>query len=562
MCLATGNQVKEGTPLLVSQADRPGEHSKNNEDQNRALPQNHLSENDSHFEIVARATNDAVRDWDLISGELSWPQGLRRLLGYQSADIAGNIHFWQQRIHPEDRARAAASIRDALNGTAEHWSGEYRFRHAEGNYLQLLERALIVRDATGKPIRFVGSLMDVTARKQLQDQLCRSQKMEAFGQLAGGLAHDFNNFLTTILGYSDLVLSESSAKGAVKSHVAEIRHAAGRASSLAGQLLAFSRKQALEPRVVEINSIISNLERSLLRLLGENISVVCHLHQEKEGAYIRVDPGQLAQIILNLAVNARDAMSAARPESSGGEQKGGQLTLETAVVNLNGEGESAFSGEQCTPGDYVLINLTDTGIGMSDEVKAHLFEPFFTTKDHSSGLGLATSYGIVHQSGGHIHVESEKGKGTTVRIYFPKVPAPPAPSYQKPSAKKLPTGTETILVLEDDISVRHISVRILRNLGYHVIEAANGDDAQRLISESARQKIHLLLTDMVMPQMSGRFFADWLRKVSPHTRVVFVSGYLQESLHPGDRIDNGMFFLPKPFDPEQLAQTIRRALDA
>jgi PAS domain S-box-containing protein len=562
MCLATGNQVKDGTPSLVGQADRPGEHSKNNEEQNRVLSQNHLSENSSHFEIVARATNDAVRDWDLISGQLSWPQGLQSLLGYEAANLAGNIRFWQQRIHPEDRARAAASIRDALTGTAENWSGEYRFRHAEGNYLQLLERALIVRDAAGKPIRFVGSLMDVTARKQLQDQLCRSQKMEAFGQLAGGVAHDFNNFLTTILGYSDLVLSESSAKGAVKNHVAEIRHAAGRASSLAGQLLAFSRKQALEPRVVEINSIVTNLERSLLRLLGENISVVCHFHHEIEGAYIRVDPGQLTQIILNLAVNARDAMSAGRRDSSGGEQKGGQLTLETAIVDFNGKGGAAFLAEECATGEYVLINITDNGVGMSDEVKAHLFEPFFTTKDHSSGLGLATSYGIVHQSGGHIRVESEEGKGTTVRIYFPKVPAPPPPSYQKPSAKKLPAGTETILVLDDDISVRHISVRILRNLGYYVIEAANGDDAQRLISESSRQKIHLLLTDMVMPQMSGRFFADWLRKVSPHTKVVFVSGYLQESLHPGDRIDNGMFFLPKPFDPEQLAQTIRHALDA
>jgi CheY-like chemotaxis protein len=277
------------------------------------------------------------------------------------------------------------------------------------------------------------------------------------------------------------------------------------------------------------------------------------LHREKQGAHIKVDSGQLTQIILNLAVNARDAMS-----------NGGRLTLATTVTSLGEDRQSLPGLEEIAPGDYVVISVIDTGAGMTDEVKAHLFEPFFTTKDDGagSGLGLATSYGIVRQSGGQIRVESEIGKGTTVQIFFPKVPAPPPPAYRKRIDKSLPTGTETILVLEDDISVRHISVRILRNLGYKVIEAANGDDAQRLFSNGARQKIHLLLTDLVMPQMSGRCFADWLGKASPETKVVFVSGYLAESLHPGDRIDHGTFFLPKPFDPEQLATTIRQALDS
>jgi signal transduction histidine kinase len=474
------------------------------------------------------------------------------LLGYCRSFAAEQIGFWQEQVHPEDRARAATSIGDALAGRSEHWSGEYRFRRADGSYLQLLERALIVRDGQGRAVRFVGSLMDITARKQLRDQLCRSQKMEAFGQLAGGVAHDFNNFLTTILGYCDLVLAETGRKGTVANHVAEIRGAAGRASVLTGQLLAFSRRQALEPRVVEVNSLIANLEGSLLRFIGENIRVVCHLHDQKEGAHIKVDPGQLTQLILNLAVNARDAM-----------QNGGHLTLETSIVDVSKETEPAYASEEFTPGQYVVISVADNGIGMSDEVKAHLFEPFFTTKDEGrgSGLGLATSYGIVRQSGGHISIESESGRGTTVRVYLPMVPPPPAPSYKKPSAKKLPRGTETILVLEDDISVRHISVRVLRNLGYQVIEAANGDDAQRLISEGDGRKVHLLLTDMIMPQMSGRHFADWLRSATPHIKVVFVSGYLEESLHPGDRRDPGMFFLPKPFDSEQLAAKVREALD-
>lgn len=503
-----------------------------------------------HSAFVARATNDAVRDLDLTTGQLSWPQGLDRLLGYEPAPETTQIGFWNERVHPEDRVRIAASIREATAGEAEHWSGEYRFRHADGSYLHLLERTLIVRDNGGRALRLVGSLMDITARKQLQDQLCRSQKMEAFGQLAGGAAHDFNNFLTTILGYSDLVLAETGVKGAVANHVAEIRKAAGRASNLTGQLLAFSRKQALEPRVIEVNSLIVNLERSVLRLLGDNVTVACHLHQEKEGVHIKVDPGQLTQILLNLAVNARDAMP-----------HGGRLIFKTGTVTVSEDRQPTPGIDDLAPGDYVAIAVIDNGAGMSDEVKAHLFEPFFTTKDQGtgSGLGLATSYGIIRQSGGRIYVESQLGKGTKVQIYLPKVPAPPPPSYKKPGSKNLPTGTETILVLEDDISVRHISVRVLRSLGYQVVEAANGDDAQRLITQSAAREIHLLLTDVVMPQMSGRHFADWLRKVSPHTKVVFVSGYLDESLQ---RIDHGMFFLPKPFDPEQLAQSIRHALDS
>jgi len=219
--------------------------------------------------------------------------------------------------------------------------------------------------------------------------------------------------------------------------------------------------------------------------------------------------------------------------------------------------------EELPAGNYVRISVTDNGTGMTEEVKQHLFEPFFTTKDEGgSGLGLAASYGIVRQSGGHICVESELGKGTTVRIFLPKMAAPPPPSYKKPGANKLATGTETILVLEDDISVRHLSVRVLRSLGYEVLEAANGDDAQQLIGRRNGKEIDLLLTDVVMPQMSGRHFADWMNKTSPGTKVVFISGYMQESLQPADRRDIDTFFLPKPFDPEQLATKIRQALDA
>ncbi|HEX4641721.1 MAG TPA: ATP-binding protein [Chthoniobacterales bacterium] len=376
--------------------------------------------------------------------------------------------------------------------------------------------------------------------------------MEAFGQLAGGVAHDFNNFLTTIMGYSDLLLNELDTKDEIAEHIREIRGAAGRASALTGQLMAFSRKHPLAPAVVDVNSLLANLERSLLRLVGENISIQCDFERAHDGMHTRVDPGQFTQIILNLVVNAREAMPA-----------GGGLILETAAVTIEPNTNHDCPSEELPPGDYVRINVIDNGSGMTEETQQHLFEPFFTTKDEGgSGLGLAASYGIVRQSGGHICVTSEIGKGTTVRIFLPKVPAPPAPSYKKPRANQLPTGTEAILVLEDDISVRHLSVRVLRSLGYEVLEAANGDDAQQLISRRNGKIVDLLLTDVVLPQMSGRCFADWMSKASPDTKVVFISGYLQESLQPDDRHDQEMFFLPKPFDPEQLATKIRQALDA
>ncbi|MEO5720566.1 MAG: ATP-binding protein [Chthoniobacterales bacterium] len=514
--------------------------------------QNIQAQSEEYSALAARATNDAIRDWNVKEGDLAWPQGLDTLLGYKRTTAASSIGFWQKHVHPDDRARTALSLRDAL-AHADSWSGEYRFRHAAGHYLLLLERAAIVRNESGKAVRLVGSLMDITARQQLKDQLVRSQKMDAFGQLAGGVAHDFNNFLTTILGYSDLLLEELDSKSSTAQHIAEIRSAGKRASGLTGQLLAFSRRQPLENRVVEVNALIGNMERSLLRLLGDNISVDCQLHRSGDPAHIKVDPHQLTQIIVNLAVNARDAM----PE-------GGKLTLATGTLRIHGEGQPSGCTDLLPPGEYALINVTDNGTGMTEEVKAHLFEPFFTTKDdgHSSGLGLATSYGIVRQSGGYICVESQVGKGTMVTIYFPKVPAPPVPSYKKPGVKKISTGTETILVLEDDVSVRHISVRVLRSLGYDVLEAANSDDAQRIVAFAQDKKIHLLLTDMVMPQMSGKDFAAWLRQTSPESKVIFISGYLEESILLADRRDDGMFFLPKPFDSEQLADKVREALDA
>ncbi len=509
-----------------------------NENQRKTSRKTAPAKGADYRQLVARATKDAVRDWDLASGSLAWPQGLDTLLGYSRAKCDQTIAFWQRQIHGADRSRIAASIRDAIKSKAEHWSGEYRFRHAKGHYLQLLERALIVLDDNGRPLRFVGVLMDVTARKQLHDQLSHSQKMEAFGQLAGGVAHDFNNFLTAILGYSDLLVAEVEGRGTGAKYLSEIRSAAGRAASLTKQLLTFSRREPLEPRVLEVNKVIHDLERSMLRLLGENISVLCELMPEKK--HIKVDPDQFTQIIINLAVNARDAMPA-----------GGTLVLKTEPVSTHGKLPA-----ELPPGKYVRISVVDNGMGMSDDVKDHLFEPFFTTKDprYGSGLGLATCYGIVRQSGGHIIVDSELGKGTAVRIFLPEVVAPPPVVYRK--RPKLPSGNETILVVEDDISVRHVAVRTLRLLGYNVLEAFRADEAKRLIECNV---VNLLLTDVVLPDMSGCDFADWTRANSPATQILLTSGYLPEITlnSPG----SGLPFLSKPFDPEQLAETVRASLD-
>ena len=539
------------SPLVTSATPKPHEHNTPSQSSGRTVVEGRAAEGDGYLAHVARATNDAIRDWNLADGTLAWPQGLESLFGYDEPLHQSDLSFWHQKVHPADRSRLSAAIQEAVTSTHQTWSGEYRFRKQDGEYLHILERAVISRDSAGQAQRWIGSLMNISARQKLQDQLCRSQKMEAFGQLAAGVAHDFNNFLTTILGYSDLVLSEPGMSSTVESHIQEIRSAAGRASALAGHLLSFSRRQTLAPHVIELNDFLPNLERTLLKLLGDNITIVSDF-QKKGGLHVRVDAGQLTQIIVNLAVNARDAM-----------RGGGELKLQTSLSVI--EKDQSVTGEidSLAAGDYAVISVIDNGTGMDEEVRRHLFEPFFTTKKetNSTGLGLATSYGIVRQSGGSIRIESELGKGTRVDIYLPKVPAPPPPAYRKPSNRRLPPGSEAILVLEDDISVRHMSVRILRNLGYQVMEAASGDDAQRHFQDGAKG-IDLLLTDIVMPQMSGRFFADWLRNVSPDTKVVFVSGYLEDSLHPGDRLENGMFFLPKPFDPEQLATTVRQVLDS
>ncbi|MDR3701657.1 MAG: PAS domain S-box protein [Candidatus Sulfopaludibacter sp.] len=391
----------------------------------------------------------------------------------------------------------------------------------------------------------IAFVSDISQRKQLEDQLMHAQKMEAVGRLAGGVAHDFNNMLTVISGYNRMILDELSPLDPLRGYAEEILKAADRAGALTNQLLAFSRRQIMKPRVINVNAVIEQTEKMLRRLIGEDIQLEFGLKQESGN--IRADPGHVEQAIMNLAVNARDAMPL-----------GGRLTLETANTQLDENYAKTHMG--VVPGEFVMIAVSDTGIGMDAETKRRIFEPFFTTKEKGkgTGLGLATVYGIVKQAGGDIWVYSEPGRGTTFKLYFPRVTEAitdaPAAERESPQGRN-----ETILVVEDEKAVRDLTVRMLQRLGYSVLIASGGAEAIE-ISGSHPQRIALLLTDVVMPNMSGRQLADVLTVTRPDMKVIYLSGYTENTVIHHGVLDAGIEFLPKPFSREVLAKKIRDVL--
>jgi len=386
-------------------------------------------------------------------------------------------------------------------------------------------------------------------RARTEEQLHQAMKMEAIGRLAGGIAHDFNNLLTAVTGYAELGFNALHPAERVRRYFDEIRQAADRATKLTRQLLTFSRRQPVQPRVINLNAIILDMHAMLRRLIGEDIELVT-LPAENLWS-VRVDPGHLEQVLVNLAVNARDAMP-----------HGGRLTLETANIQFEQERTGRLISP--IPGEYVMLAVSDTGVGMTDEVKTHLFEPFFTTKEvgKGTGLGLATCYGIVKQSGGWIRAYSEPGQGTTFKIYFPRVQEPPAGLPPRDQVGFLPRGTETILLVEDEVLVRSLATQILRDQGYTVLEATNGEEALQIVQQQEGQPIHLLLTDVVMPQMGGKALADRLRATRPGLKVLFASGYMDEEVWDLGVSDLGIGFLQKPFTPGALARKVREVLDA
>jgi two-component system, cell cycle sensor histidine kinase and response regulator CckA len=387
-------------------------------------------------------------------------------------------------------------------------------------------------------------------RVHLEEQFRQAQKMEAVGRLAGGVAHDFNNLLTVITGYSDMLLARGDLKEAQRTALEEIRRSAERGGALTHQLLAFSRRQPLEARSVHINDLVMQLQKLLRRLIGEDIDLVTIPTASEDT--VEADAGRLEQVIMNLAVNARDAMP-----------QGGQLTLETSLVNL----DETFSAKRLgvRPGRYVIISLADTGVGMGEQTLSHLFEPFFTTKNpgQGTGLGLATAYGIIRQSGGAIAFESELGRGTTARIYLPlSAAASRGPAASDAASQEPLTGAESILVVEDETRVRKLMVGVLTGRGYHVLEATRGEEALRLCQDHA-DSIDLAVVDVVMPEMSGPELVRRLVPLCPHLRVLYISGYTDEAIvHHGIDGSSGAAFLQKPFLPDALARKVRQVLDS
>jgi signal transduction histidine kinase/ActR/RegA family two-component response regulator len=421
-------------------------------------------------------------------------------------------------------------------------------RKRDGTVVTVNLFAAPLHDADGRVTGLLAVFEDVTSVKRLEQQFYQAQKMEAVGRLAGGVAHDFNNLLTAILGSTDLLLEMLPADHPGRVEAVETRKAALRAADLTRQLLAFSRLQVLAPRVLNLNDVVANLDKMLRRLIGEDIDLRTALAPDL-GA-VRADPGQLEQVIVNLAVNARDAMLT-----------GGSLTIETANVTL-GE-DYAATRTVVEPGDYVMLAVSDTGTGMDAETQARMFEPFFTTKPKGkgTGLGLATVYGIVKQSGGYVWVYSEPGRGTTFKIYLRRVDAAVEPEPSPPVAAVSLHGSETVLLVEDEEQVRELTRRLLRASGYQVLAAASGADALR-IAEHHDGAIHLLVTDVVMPGMSGREVGLLLGQKHPKMRALYLSGYPDESVVHQGVLAPGTPFLQKPFTAEALARKVREVLDA
>jgi PAS domain S-box-containing protein len=395
----------------------------------------------------------------------------------------------------------------------------------------------------------VGAIvMDVTERRRLEAQFLQAQKMESIGQLAGGIAHDFNNLLTAIAGYAEMALDTLPIDDLIRPDLNEILKAAGRATGLTRQLLAFARKQNIEPHALNLNDLIFDIDKLLRRLIGEDIELV--MLAAPDLGLVKADPGQIEQVLVNLAINARHAMPG-----------GGKLTIETRNVVLEEEEARQYIG--LAPGAYVFMAISDTGVGMDIETQTHLFEPFFTTKGpgQGTGLGLATCYGIVKQHGGHISAYSELGYGTTFKIHLPRAADVAVAASARDETRELPRGTELVLVAEDEPAVRAMAARVLRQQGYRVLEAANGDEALRIARQPA-EPIALLLTDMVMPQMGGKTLAEQVARLRPAIRVLFMSGYTDTAIIQHSQTQPRSAFLQKPFSPATLVRKVREVLDA
>jgi two-component system cell cycle sensor histidine kinase/response regulator CckA len=520
-----------------------------------------LQEREQLLAKILKTINDAVTVLDPKGEVVFMNAAAENLTGWKQKEAAGKAVAEIFKIVDGDGQTAATNgPLTAAGSERQSW-----LLAKDGRQIPIEDEAVPLRDEAGNITGAVLVCRDISARRQAQanqerfrqmaeEQLRKSQRLEAIGRLAGGLAHDFNNMLTAIIGTSELAMLELHRDHPVRRDLKEIKQTADRAANLTRQLLAFARQQIIAPGILNVNDLLMNLDKMLRRLIGEDIELV--MAPASDIGLVKVDAGQIEQVIVNLAVNARDAMP-----------QGGKLILQTENTTIDQKPSSLPA--ELPPGDYVLLTVRDNGLGMTEEAQSHLFEPFFTTKEVGKGigLGLATCYGIIKQNGGHIEVKSAVGEGTTFRIYLPRTDEMADTMPEQQGAGTLPqggrpSGNETVLLVEDEPTVREVATRMLREQGYNVLVAANGDEALNLVRSRPSEPVHLLVTDVVMPRMSGRVVADQLRATHPEMKVLFISGYSDDTLtRHGASPDTNLNFLQKPFSPSLLAYKIREVLD-
>jgi PAS domain S-box-containing protein len=497
------------------------------------------------FRLISENAADMIAVIDSKGNRLFNSPSYERILGYSSEELYKTPA--NEQIHPDDLGKVLEATKDAYaSGVGRRV--EYRMKHKDGRWILLESTASAIRNARGEIEKLVVVNRDVSETRRLEEQLRQSQKLDAIGRLSGGVAHDFNNLLGVIIGYTEVLQEQIEETSPLRQCVDEVLKAGRRAATLTRQLLAFSRQQVLEAKVLLLNTVVSEMGNMLRRMIGEDMELITRL--DENAGRIRADQGQIEQVIMNLAVNARDAM----PD-------GGKLEIATS----NFEVTEAFARRfayPVLPGAYVLLTVSDSGTGMDAATQQRIFEPFFTTKEKGkgTGLGLSTVYGVVKQSGGYIDVESTPGKGSTFKIYLPRVAeiadAEEAPAVPLPGT----VGAETVLLVEDEASLRTLTKHLLAKMGYTVLEACDGKDALE-VSRRFAGKIDLLLTDMVMPGIGGRALASLLIEERPTIRVVYMSGYAGQT-YSQTVLEPGAFFLQKPFDREKLGQKVLEALQS